>query len=137
MTRDEKIAWLKRYAEAEREIDRITENIQRWASRRKRMGGSIMSAPSQVASDCNVVERATERIAELQHNLLERIDEHESVKAEIEAAISALESGKQREVLRHRYLEGATFERVAVEMCYSYRQVMNIHREAMNILMIA
>lgn len=127
MSRDEKIAWLKRYPEAEREIDRLTENIQRWASRRERMGGSIIPLPDGGGGDGSLLEQATEKIVALQDALLGKMDEQEAIKAEVERAISALAEQPQRDVLRYRYLQGYSMERIAVRLNYSYRQVLRHH----------
>lgn len=60
-----------------------------------------------------------------------QIDELVRVKTEILKAISRLTDGRYREILRLRYLDGKTFEQIAVEMCYSWRHVCTLHGRAL------
>lgn len=52
---------------------------------------------------------------------------------EIERAIEGLAS-RERTLLRLYYIEGLTWEQVAVEMNYSWRQIHRIHGEALAVL---
>jgi len=47
--------------------------------------------------------------------------------AEVGRAIDAVENDVLRRLLNLRYMCGYTFERIAVEMGYSWRQVMRLH----------
>lgn len=49
----------------------------------------------------------------------------------IERAIEKLEP-RERQLVRLHYIDGLTWEQVAVEMCYSWRQVHRIHSSALN-----
>lgn len=48
----------------------------------------------------------------------------------IENAIEKLEP-RERQLVRLHYIDGLTWEQVAVEMCYSWRQVHRIHSDAL------
>lgn len=49
----------------------------------------------------------------------------------VEDMIESLES-KERKLLRHRYIDGLTWERVCVAMSYSWRQTHEIHAKALD-----
>lgn len=49
----------------------------------------------------------------------------------IENAIEKLEP-RERQLVRLHYIDGLKWEQVAVEMCYSWRQVHRIHSDALN-----
>ena len=49
----------------------------------------------------------------------------------VEAMIDGLES-RERKLMRHRYIEGLSWEEVCVAMCYSWRQTHNIHGAALD-----
>lgn len=74
-----------------------------------------------------------DRLAELQDTIFARIDELFAVKCEVIRAISAVGNGTYRTLLEKRYLEFKTWEQIAVEMNYSYSQIVKYkHPEALH-----
>jgi RNA polymerase sigma factor (sigma-70 family) len=61
---------------------------------------------------------------------LQKTAELDQAIVEIEAAIEVLES-RERTLIRLYYVEGLTWEEVCVSMSYSWRQIHNIHRKAL------
>ena len=53
------------------------------------------------------------------------------VKTEITAVINQLPDRRQRMVLMSYYIDGKTWEQTAVDLHYSWRQVMRIHGHAL------
>ena len=72
-----------------------------------------------------------DRLVELESLVDEKIDQQIALKAEILNTIMQLEDRRQRLVLMEYYIEMKTFEQVAVDMNYSWRQIMNIHGHAL------
>ena len=72
-----------------------------------------------------------DRLVELESLVDAKIDEQISLKAEILNTIMQLEDRRQRLVLMEYYIEMKTFEQVAVDIHYSWRQIMNIHGHAL------
>lgn len=72
-----------------------------------------------------------DRLAELESLVDEKIDEQIALKAEILAAIMQLQDRRHRLVLMEYYVEMKTFEQIAVDMNYSWRQILNIHGHAL------
>lgn len=65
--------------------------------------------------------------------LKQKIEELQTKQAEIESTIERVQDRRYRELLRGRYLEQHTFERVAVDMNYSYSQVVKfLHPAALD-----
>ena len=75
-----------------------------------------------------------------QEGLLERYQRKvanlEVVQTWIEMMIDSLEPA-ERKLMRHRYIEGLTWENVCVAMNYSWRQTHNIHGQALDKLVEA
>lgn len=69
-----------------------------------------------------------DRLMELESMIDEKVDELVATKAEILTVINQLEDRKQRMVLINYYIRMQTFEKIAVEMSYSFRQITNIRR---------
>ena len=58
-------------------------------------------------------------------------DELIAMREEAKAQIEQIEDGRCREVLMRRYLQGDSWEYIAVGMGYSFRQVLRIHGAAL------
>ena len=126
---NEKIRWLRRYASAGREIDRLCEEVRRWASRAERVTPDYSFMPHGGGE--NPMARAIEEMAMLQDELLSRIKQGEAIKKEIEGAIAAVCDERMCNLLRYRYLDGYTFERIAEAMDISYQWAHALHGRAL------
>lgn len=71
-------------------------------------------------------------LVELEYKLDERIDELCAVKTEILDAIGKLEDRRERLALQLYYIDMKSWEQVAVELHYSWRQTMYIRKQAIN-----
>ena len=69
-------------------------------------------------------------LLELESRIDERIDALYAVKAEILETISKLEDSRERLALQLYYIDMKSWEQVAVDMNYSWRQTMNIRKRA-------
>ena len=87
-------------------------------------GGGPSGHSSRVA-DC------ASKIADLEREIDRRIDEYVDLTREIEAAIDRIPDGRYRDVLRFRYVNGWTWERIADEMGYDLRWVHRLHGQAL------
>ena len=72
-----------------------------------------------------------DRLAELEDLIDQKIDEQLKLKAETLDTITQLDNRLHREVLIGHYLNMKTWEQVAVDMDYSWRQIMNFHGSAL------
>ena len=61
----------------------------------------------------------------------ERWDRLIAMREEAKERIGEIADGRYREVLHRRYLQGESWEYIAVGMGYSFRQVLRIHGEAL------
>jgi DNA-directed RNA polymerase specialized sigma24 family protein len=72
----------------------------------------------------------------LQERYRKKVGELAAAQAAIEDRIEALEP-RARKLMRHRYIEGLSWEEVCVAMCYSWRQTHNIHGAALDAMLAA
>jgi DNA-directed RNA polymerase specialized sigma subunit len=80
----------------------------------------------------NKIENAIEKIMKIDAEINNEIDEYIQVKTEVKSAISSITNELYREVLERKYIKGETFEQIAVEMNYTYRNVCYLHGKALN-----
>lgn len=129
MTSKEKKVFLGRYREMSAEEQDIREEIAFWESKAQRITSVWSLVPSGGRSDR--VQDGAIRLTQLREQLEKKIETLAQVRMEIEEAIGTVESDTQRRLLRLRYIKGLTWERIALEMNYSYVHICRIHGRAL------
>lgn len=81
----------------------------------------------------NALEEMVGKHLELQTRYRAKLEEVAAEQLAIEEAIAAL-APRERTLLRHRYIEGLSWEEVCVAMSYSWRQTHRIHSQALEAL---
>lgn len=74
--------------------------------------------------------RLAARLADLAYLIAAKLEEAIAVRLQIERAIEGLD-GQERVLMRLRYIEGKTWEEIAVAMHYAWAQVHRIHARAL------
>ena len=131
MTNQEKKAYLGRYRDNEREIRRTEEEILRWESL-SRKTTTTMGAAGGGSNGEDKLQAAVEKIVRWQNRLTLQLGERVRLREEIEVAIGTVEDEWLRLLLRYRYIDGWTWERIAVELNYAYRNVTRLHGRALD-----
>ncbi|WP_306574586.1 hypothetical protein [Anaerotruncus massiliensis (ex Togo et al. 2019)] len=131
MTNQEKKAYLGRYRDNEREIRRTEEEILRWESL-SRKTTTTMGAAGGGSNGEDKLQAAVEKIVRWQNRLTLQLGERVRLREEIEVAIGTVEDERLRLLLRYRYIDGWTWERIAVELNYAYRNVTRLHGRALD-----
>jgi DNA-directed RNA polymerase specialized sigma subunit len=95
---------------------------------------SITGLPRGGASD---KETTWIRLAEIEEEINADVDKYVDMRKEIEAAINTVDDITLRTLLRYRYLNGLTWEKIAVEMNYTWRHTHRIHSAALQAIKMA
>ena len=135
MTSKEKKQYLSRYKKLDNEIDRKLEECQKWHDKAEKITPTISDMPKS-NSGSNKIESAVERIIDLENELNEKIDCLVALRRNIESDISSVEDDTLRTLLEYRYIDGMTWEEVAVKMNFNYRWVLRLHGRALTKLAI-
>ena len=130
MTNTEKKAFLRRYGDNEREINRLEEELARWESRAQKVTASYSLAPAH-GCDGDKVQVAVDAIAEVKAMLYDRLTDATELRRKIQAAIDTVQDGRLRNLLEHRYIDGMTWDEVAVAMYLDRRWVITLHGNAL------
>lgn len=136
MTNQEKKAYLLRYRDNEREIRRLQEEILRWESQSRKTTVSFGGAGGTGGNGEDRLQIAVEKIVRLQNRLTQQVIERVRLREQIEDAIASVEDERLRLLLRYRYIEGWTWEHIAVELLLDYRWVLRLHGKALECLTI-
>ena len=85
----------------------------------------------QTSPNFDKIGTAIAKIDELENNLDKMIDEYLVKRERIIAQIDTMEEENVYQILFSRYIEKKTFEKIATEMEYSWRQIVRLHGKAL------
>ena len=116
-------------------VESKLEQIERLKSLRERVTSTITGMPHGSTSEGQIAD-ITARILELEQEALDKIAESVEMKAEARRRIEAIEDARYRAVLEARYLGNVRFDRIALDMHYSLKQIYKLHGWALQRLKI-
>lgn len=125
-----KIKYLSRYISLNRRIDRLLEKKAKWWSLCLKTTPNLSQAPGGGESG-SPVERPMDKVLEIEAEINREIDELQEVCRGIKTVLGQLEDDTLRLLMEYRYLDGLTFEEIAVKMHYSWRWVIKLHGKAL------
>jgi len=127
----DKIKYLKRYVILDREIDRKLKEVARLRSKLTRITEVYSTEPRGGGTIYGKTEEILAKIVDLENEIDADIDRLVAIREGIKTIIEAVENDRERLLLQYRYLDGKTFEWIAVEMHYSWRQIHRLHSKAL------
>ena len=127
---EKKIKYLSRYITLNRRIDRLLEEKAKWWSLCLKTTPNLSQAPGGGESG-SPVERPMDKVLEIEAEINREIDELQEVCRGIKTVLGQLEDDTLRLLMEYRYLDGLTFEEIAVKMHYSWRWVIKLHGKAL------
>ncbi|MCR4442158.1 MAG: sigma factor-like helix-turn-helix DNA-binding protein [Peptococcaceae bacterium] len=115
---------LRQYRYLKKEIILLEEEIEK-------LRASLLAPPKPdgLPKSNYAVDRTANTIAkivDLEKKLQEVINDYIAVRTQIEKSIESLQSD-ERLIIRYRYVEGMSWEEIAVAMNYTYRHVTRMH----------
>lgn len=116
-------------------IDRLIEERERLRVRAEKVTQTISDMPK--GSDGDGRNEAIIKMIDLGEKLTAEIAEYYNVGESVRNAIDSLEKEEHKLLLRYRYIDGYTFEQIAVMMNYSWRQIHRLHSEALNLVNVS
>ncbi len=130
MNNEEKKQYLRRYQIAKRRVGLIQEEIEELrSSKTSPVGlGDGMPHGSGTSDLSGYAARLDELLRELEAEKELQMVTYREIRQQIGMVPDAIE----QEILSRRYLIGQSWEKIAVEMKYSYRHVTKLHGHALN-----
>lgn len=125
-----KIRYLSRYRRLNQRIDRLLEEQSRWREMALKITPVLSQTPGGGESG-SPIERPMDKVLEIDVEINREIDELQIVRQEIRAALNQLEDESLKLLMEYRYIDGLTWEQIAVKMNYCWRQVCRKHGQAL------
>ena len=130
MNNEEKKQYLRRYQTAKRRVGLIQEEIEELRSSKTSPVGLGDGMPH--GSGTSDLSGYAARLDELMRELEVEREMQMVTYREIRQQIGMVPDTIEQEILSRRYLIGQSWEKIAVEMKYSYRHVTKLHGYALN-----
>ena len=122
--------YLKRYQTSNREIKALMDQRKQLWEKMTEFSVSAPKSPVKDDTPGSMRDMISSKITDIDQRIKSRIEALQTIKYEIEDTISHLPD-RQREDLRLKYINGLTWEQIAIELNYSYRNVLYLHRKAL------
>lgn len=135
MTNKEKKDYLKRYQKINKEIEQLLLEKSEILSLGTKITPTYTDTPKGIG-ERDKVQSTIEKLEEQEEKIDKKIDLLHEVKTDIEKVIQSVEDDTLKLLLRYRYINGLTWEKIAVTMNYDYRWILRLHGKALNKLTI-
>lgn len=123
--------YLRQLLRRDARINALIERQQRYRELAGVRGMACRDMPGGGTRHTSVMEEYVPKIVDLEREIDRRIDEYVDLVREVEAAIDQIEDERCRDVLRYRYLNGWSWEKIAEQMHYDERWVYRLHGHAL------
>ncbi len=133
MTYDEKLAFLRRYRDAQRTMRRCMEELEQLRSEAASVSQALSGIPSG-GGDGQAIPRAVERIADAESRLASAYGTALAERSRVNDAIDTVPDPLRRDILIRRYILGQRWERIAADNDLVMRQVFRLHHRAVEAL---
>ena len=128
------IEYLRRALVLDMEIDAEFERIQHLRALAERRTAAYGRERSGGRGSADFRMDVVARIVDAERGLDEKIDRMIAMRDEIQGVIERVRDGRMRVLLKLRYLNGRTWEEIAEEMCYTTRNIYNLHNVAIKMV---
>ena len=132
---EQKIRYLSRYRRLNQRIDRLLEEQSRWRERALKITPTLSQAPGG-GGNGSPIERPMDKVLEIDVEINREIDEMQIARKEIRETLNQLEDENLKLLMEYRYIDGMTWEQIAVKMHYSYMQICRLHGRALKTIML-
>ena len=125
-----KIRYLSRYRRLNERIDRLLEEQSRWREMALKITPTLSQTPGGGESG-SPIERPMDKVLEIEEEINKEIDELQEVCRGIKTVLGQLEDENLKLLMEYRYIDGLTWEQIAVKMHYGFQWVCKLHGRAL------
>ena len=135
MDYNEKIAFLRRYRDAQRTMRCCMEELAQLRAEAASVSAALSGMPSG-GGDGQAIPRAVERIADAESRLVSAYGAALAELNQVKNAIDSVHDPLRQDILTRRYILGQRWERIAADIDRDLRWVLRLHHRAVDELTI-
>lgn len=124
--------YLQQYTCADREMKQLLAEKQHWLDLAARVAPVYAVLPRGEKNSPEEIQTAVDKIVQWDELLDAKAAALVDLRRDVEKTIETVENFNYRTLLRLRYINDFTWERIALEMNYCDRQIMRIHKKALD-----
>ena len=136
MEQREKIEYLKQYRIAGAAEQRLREELAMWRSTAEKVTSALSPLPRGRGDGAGHLEKAVEHLAELEEALGAALAERVRLRLAVNTAIQTVPDDRLRYLLERRYVDGCTWEQIALDMDLTYQWTCALHKKALDLIAI-
>lgn len=125
-----KVKWLSEYTWIQLQIDAMEKDIEKWRTRLEGLGAQLIDGMPRGHSNNADQEEIIMKIEELDHKMTQKLMDLINKKDRIFDAINTVDDPVAQILLGYRYLDGWSWEKICVEMHYSWKHIHRLHLKA-------
>lgn len=126
---EEKKLFLNSYLQAKRDVIRLEEQLVEL--KLNKLSLSVINDGMPHGSDIGDLSDYMARVDAIERGIIDKRYERISAFQRVQRAIESMENEHEKELLTYRYLRGYGWEKIAVEMGYTYRHTTRLHGNAL------
>ncbi|HCC00450.1 MAG TPA: hypothetical protein DEP42_04440 [Ruminococcaceae bacterium] len=127
--------FLNQYLEADRSVDNKLKEITQLRELATKTTSALSSNGSHAQnSKPDKLADICAKIVDAENEVDKRIDMLLEIKQQVLSVIDGVRDARYREVLERRYIHGQKWERIATDMHFDYRWVLQLHGHALQVI---
>ena len=126
---------MRQYRNVLQKVEMLKRDLIRWRELGEKVTPSLTGMP-QGGQNVPKVEQSAIMICDIEKEINERIKQLSELYMRILSAIDAVDDINLQNLLYRRYIQGQKWEKIAVEMHYSYMHVCRLHGQALDKIML-
>ena len=130
-----KIEYLSRYQKLGKRIEQLCAERAVWLSKACKITQTITDMP-KAKNGVQGNSGELEKYVEIGEEITKELQKLHRMRREIRSIISTLGDDTLQTLMLYRYINGMTFEEIAVRMHYSYVHVCRLHGQALSQIML-
>lgn len=117
-----------------KQIDVKCEQIRKLQEMAQKVTTTANDCKVQVSGSQSRIADTVNKMVDLERELVDTVNEYAAKRKEIAAVIQRVDNPNYRTLLEYRYLACMKWEEIAVKMHYSWRHIIRLHGEALNVI---
>jgi len=128
MTYNEKKRFLESYISSVRRIKGLQRELEEWQTIATNITQKLRDIPIRSSNSGNKIEDCALRIADIENQLIEEIEEAEFNKVQVQDAVNRIKDSRRREIIELRYVHGCSVNMISYELDKDCENIYKIIR---------
>ncbi|WP_434310365.1 sigma factor-like helix-turn-helix DNA-binding protein [Hominifimenecus sp. rT4P-3] len=126
---EKKKEFLKSYQKAKRDVARLEQHLREW--KLNKILPSVIHDGMPHGTNIRDLSDYAAQVDKIEREIIASKYERIYACQKVQRCIEAVEDEREKDLLTYRYLEGKSWEQIAMEMGYTSRHILRLHGRAL------